>query len=147
GFVDEVPDTERDAIIHAVRRRLDQIPAPTVTFRHATIRSEAIALYPHPAGPLHTIRARIRDAIADVWGADRVPESGAGYQPHLSMTYVNKDAGPSSATDAITMLNLSPARLTLGSASCIALQRVNHAYHWHTYAAAHLADWPTRAPE
>lgn len=139
GFTDEVPDADRDAIIDATRRRLATIPAPTLTFHHVTLRPEAIALYPHPAEPVHRIRSEIREAIADVWGTSRVPESATGYEPHLSIAYVNKNTDPSRAIEAISALTANLTRLVLTSASCIALQGVNHAYHWDTHATAHLA--------
>ncbi|MGH3795171.1 MAG: 2'-5' RNA ligase family protein [Pseudonocardiaceae bacterium] len=139
GFTDQVSDTDRNAIIEATRRRLAEIPAPTLTFHHATIRPEAIALHPHPAQPVHTIRSHIRNAIADVWGTDHIPEPATGYQPHLSIAYANKNAEPLPAADAIAALSTDPAQLILTSASCIALTRINHTYHWDTHATAHLA--------
>lgn len=139
GFIDEVPDADRDVIIEAVSRRLASIPAPTLTFHHVTIRPEAIALYPNPTEPIHTIRFQIREAIAEVWGTDHVPETVTDYQPHLSTAYVNSQAEPSRIAEAISAKNVDPARLALTSTSFIAIQRVNHSYHWGTHATAHLA--------
>jgi hypothetical protein len=138
GFVDEVPDADRDTIIETVRRRLARIPAPTLTFRPATIRPEAIALYPDPTGPLHAIRSEIREAIAEVWTTDRVPEEATGYQAHLSIAYINKDAEPFPTIEAVSRLNPSSVSMTVKSASCITIQRVNHGYNWHNKATVHL---------
>jgi 2'-5' RNA ligase len=139
GFIDEVSDIDRDAIIEAASRRLAKIPAVTLTFHHVAIRPEAIALYPNPIGPVRTIRSEIREAIAGVWGANRVPESADNYQPHLSIAYVSSHAESSRVAEVISAENPDPARLVITSASCIAIQRVNHSYHWDTHATAHLA--------
>jgi hypothetical protein len=139
GFTDEVTDADRNAIIDATCRRLATIPAPRLTFHHATIRPEAIALYPHPPEPVHTIRAGIRQAIVDVWGTNRIPETATGYEPHLSIAYVSNNTDSSPAAEAISAINIDPTQLVLTSASCIALQRVNHAYRWDTHTTAHLA--------
>jgi hypothetical protein len=139
GFIDEVSDTDRDAIIDAASRRLAKIPAPTLTFHHVTIRPEAITLYPNPTEPVRTIRSEIREAIAGVWGTNQVPEIADNYQPHLSIAYVNSHAESSRVAEVMSAKSPDPARLVLTSASCIAIQRVNHSYHWDTHATAHLA--------
>jgi 2'-5' RNA ligase len=139
GFVDEVSDTDRDAIIKAANRRLAIISAPTVTFRHVTIRPEAVTLYPHPAESVRAIRAEIREAIADVWGTSHVPETADKYQPHLSIAYVNSEAESSHVAETLSVKNYDPVRLVLKFASCIAIQRANHLYHWDTHATVHLA--------
>lgn len=139
GFVDEVSDTDRNAIIHAASQRLATIQAPTLTFHLVTIRPEAITLYPHPTEPVRAIRSEIRKAIADIWGANHVPENTDNYQPHLSIAYVNSHAESSRVADLLSAKNFDPVRLTLTYAYCIAIQRINHAYHWDTQAAVNLA--------
>lgn len=139
GFADEVSDTDRDAIINAASRRLATIQAPTLTFHHITIRPEAITLYPNPTQPVRTIRAEIRQAIADVWGISHVPDAADTYQPHLSIAYVNSHAQPPRIVEVLSAKNPDPARVVVTFASCIAQQRVNHSYQWDTRAAAHFA--------
>jgi 2'-5' RNA ligase len=139
GFADEVPDTDRDAIIDAASRRLATIPPPTLTFHHITIRPEAITLYPNPTEPVRTIRAEIRQAIADVWGINHVPDAADTYQPHLSIAYVNSHAEAPCIVEVLSAKNPDPARVVVTFASCIAQQRVNHSYQWDTHAAAHFA--------
>jgi 2'-5' RNA ligase len=139
GFVDEVSEADRDAIIEAARRRLATIPALALSFHHATIRPEAIALYPHPAEPVHTIRTAIRHAIADIWGTNHIPEPVTGYQPHLSIAYANTYTDAAAAAETITALTTDPVQLILTSAFCIALQRTNHTYHWNTHTTVLLA--------
>jgi 2'-5' RNA ligase len=139
GFTDEVSDTDRDAIIDAASRRLATIPPPTLTFHHITIRPEAISLYPNPVEPVRTIRAEIREAIADVWGTNHVPDPADTYQPHLSIAYVNRHAEAPRIVDVLSAQNPGPARVVVTFASCIAQQRVNHSYEWDARAAAHFA--------
>lgn len=139
GFADRVSDADRDAIIQAARYRLAEIPSPVLTFQHASIRSEAIALYPYNLESIQAIRTHIRQAIADAWGADKVPEPSAGYEPHLSVAYVNNDAEPSIALNALSAFRTESVQLTPAAVSCIALQRVNHAYHWTTHGTVPLA--------
>lgn len=114
-------------------------PRTKLTFHHATIRPEVIALYPHPAEPVDVIRSQIRQAIADVWGTDFTSEAATGHQPHLSIAYANKKSGVVTSRRTRIRTHVHPARLFLVSVSCIALQRVNHAYRWDTHATVHLA--------
>ena len=139
GFADEISDTDRDAIIEAARRRVAKIPAPNLTFHHITIRPEAITLYPNPTEPVRTIRAEIREAVADVWGTNHVPDAADNYQPHLSIAYVNSHAEAPRIVDVLSAKNADPARVVVTFASCIAQQRINHSYQWDTRAAAHFA--------
>jgi hypothetical protein len=57
----------------------------TITLGPARVDPEALMLPVHPAQPV----ARLRAAIADVWGPDNVPEDADGFRPHVSLAYSN----------------------------------------------------------
>ena len=107
---------------------------PPLTFHQATIRAEAIALYPRPTETVAAIRDAIRQSIADLWERDRVPELNASYQPHLSLAYVNADASLVPVAEALGHLDIAPARKVIPSVVGIGLQRAGHKYRWNRYS-------------
>lgn len=138
GFTDEVPQADAHAIAHAASELLADIPTPTLVFDRPVIRPEAIAFTPQPASAVHTIRTRIRQAIAQVWGADHVPENPDGYQPHLSLAYVNTPGPATAVRSALDTTTTTPATATITTASLITLERTGHLYRWQPFTTAEL---------
>ena len=138
GFVDEVPARDLDALTTAVGRELADLRPPTVRFHHAAARPEAIVLYPYPALDVQTIRGAVRHAITTTLGRERVTEPDTGYQPHLTVAYVNR-SGPSAAIlDALTRVDPKPAYISIRAVSLIALERDVRGYRWQTIGVASL---------
>jgi 2'-5' RNA ligase len=132
GFTDEVSDQDITAIAEAAQRRLAKLSPVRLTFDRAVIRpsGEAIALPPEPADAVRAIRLAVRDAIAEVWGANRVPEAAEGFEPHVSIAYVN---APGTAAPILTALDRVPVAsvtVTVEAASLIILRRDNRVYMW-----------------
>lgn len=93
GFTDEVDRGGLDRMIEATRKRCAQLEPFAVTIGPAQVDPETIQMPVRPAEPLIQVRAAIRDAIADVWGADNVPEAVHGFRAHVTLGYSNA-AGP-----------------------------------------------------
>lgn len=148
GFTDEVSDQDVAAIAEAARRRLAQLPPARLTFHRAVIRpsGEAIALPPAPVEAVRTIRFAIRDAIAEVWGKDGVPEPAEGFQPHVSMAYVNAPGLAAPMYAALDRANVEPATVTVNHAALIILGRDDRLYQWSDHAAAPLSCDPPINP-
>jgi 2'-5' RNA ligase len=142
GFLDQVTEQDAHRIASAATTRLARLPAPDLTFHQLTVRPEAITLPPEPADPIHRIRAAIRASIAEVWGPDHVPEPTHGYQPHVSLAYVNTDGPAAPVLAAVADLPTTPARVRIHEASLIILNRDQRMYQWRTFTTAPLADSP-----
>jgi len=130
GFTDEVSDEDISAIANAARHRLAQLPPARFTFHRAVVRPEAIALPPRPADAVRTIRSTVREAIADVWGADRVPEQAEGFQPHVSMAYINTAGLSAPIVAALDRVTVAPVSVMVAEASLIVLGRDSRVYQW-----------------
>lgn len=129
GFVDEVDEARLTDIVAAARSRLARLAPLNVQFGPMTVRREALALYPRPAGPFLAVRSGIRAAIDAVTGA--VPEPEAGYQPHLSLAYANADTDVQPVLDLLRgMTSVAPALATIRRVSLIELERDGHRYRW-----------------
>jgi 2'-5' RNA ligase len=142
GFTDKVSDQDISAIADAARHRLAQLAPARLTFHRAVVRPEAIALAPQPADTVRTIRSTIRDAIADIWGADRVPESAEGFQPHVSMAYINTPGLAAPIIAALDSVEVEPAIVTVDHAALIVLGRDTRVYQWADQTTARLACRP-----
>lgn len=138
GFTDEITDTDAYTITEATGQLLADLPAPTLAFHQPVIRPEAIAFTPRPADAVRLIRARIRDAIGHVWRPDNIPENPDGYEPHLSIAYVNTPGLATTVRKALDAVSPEPANATITTASLIKLERTGHLYHWTCFAVLHL---------
>lgn len=132
GFTDEVSDADIDRIVEATRDRLRTITPPKATIGPARTASEGIAFNVEPVEPLAALRNELRAAIADVWGADHVPESD-DFTPHVSVAYSNT-TGPGDAYDAALAGENGTAGLLVDAVQLIVLDRDQHMYEWTTRA-------------
>jgi hypothetical protein len=108
GFSDEVSDGDLLAITAAARGRLAVVRAAEVTVSAPHAASEGAASRVGPAGSLNPAREALRAAIADVWGADKVPEprNGPRTSPTLTPT-------PMPTADSMTLRSAASPRCRL----------------------------------
>lgn len=138
GFTDEVLPADAAKIAEAVQERCRALTPFPVTLGPAVIDPEVVRLRVSPPEPVAELRATIRAAIADVWGADNVPEQEAGFTPHVSVAYSNA-AGPAQPIiDAVTADRPPPAAALISEAQLIILNRDHREYQWTEYATAPL---------
>jgi 2'-5' RNA ligase len=138
GFVEDVTAAQVDDLLQAAKSRLSKLEPLKVRFHRPVIRPEAIALPPNPFAPVQEIRHTVRAAIADVFGADSVPDSADNYQPHISLAYVSTPQPASVTLDAINRVTIDPADLTISAVSLIEMHRDNRMYEWRTVEAVPL---------
>jgi 2'-5' RNA ligase len=132
GFVDETSDEDVAAIVEATRRRLADVTPIRLTFDRPIQRPEALAIHPTPAEPLVEVRTMLRDAIAEVWGPDKVEGSADGFQPHVSLAYVNAPGPSDEIVASIDQVTAEPVELVVDTVSLIELFRDGHLYRWDT---------------
>jgi 2'-5' RNA ligase superfamily len=80
------------------------------------------------------VRAVVRAAIADVAGPDGVPEAADGYQPHISLAYVNRDRSATDLLRAIQRVDGDPVDVAVLAVSLIEMHRDRRMYEWRTVA-------------
>jgi 2'-5' RNA ligase len=140
GYTDEVDETDAQKITEAVRRHCARLAPLAVTIGPAQLDPEGVPLPVTPVEPLAHLRAEIRAGIADVWGADRVPEPIEGFHPHVTLAYSNA-AGPA-APHAELLAGLEPmsVEVTIRASQLIILGRDTHLYSWQPYVTVPLGD-------
>ena len=138
GFTDEVGRADVEAIVKAAQTRCARLTSFMATVGPPTVAAEAIPMVVRPVEHLVDLRSSIRNAIADIWGRDRVPEPAEGWCPHISLAYSNA-AGPAQPiTDALTAYPQQTAEITISAVSLIKLSRDRRMYEWDDVAAVRL---------
>ena len=138
GFTHDVPTADVDQIVAAARARLARLEPFQIALGPADVDPEVVRLKVTPAEPVARLRAQLRGAIADVWGADQVPEDEADFTPHVSLAYSNRDADMQPILDASTSITTEPATTTIRRADLIQLHRDHQQYEWTTYVQVPL---------
>jgi 2'-5' RNA ligase len=137
GFTDEIDRDDIDAIIHAAARRLAELRPFEVTLGPPQVDPEGVPMPVRPVEPLDEVRGRVRAAIADVWGADQVPEAESWW-PHVTLAYANT-AGPiEPVADALATQPEQTADVEITAVSLIDLNRDNKTYEWVNVATVRL---------
>jgi len=138
GFVNEVSGDDVDAIVAHARTRCAALAPMKLTFGAPHVDPESIQIAIEPAEAVRNLRAAIRAAIGDVWGADHVPEAAEPYDPHMSLAYINADGPVGPLADALGRLPKLSAAAIVSSCQLIILNRDNGMYVWEPYATVNI---------
>lgn len=133
GFTDEVSGADIAAIAKAATARLESIEPVELTFNRPVTDPEALQFHVQPADGMRGIRLAVRQAIADVWGAERVPDSEQ-WTPHVSIAYSNSDGPIEPYAKALDSVQAEPVTITVRRIQLIVLDRDEHVYRWTTKA-------------
>lgn len=138
GFTDAIEPADVDAIVQATKRRVTELRPFTVTIGPPHVDPETIQMPVQPVEPLQQLRAKVRQAIAEVWGADHVPEVAEGWRSHVSLAYSNA-AGPAEPiAEALAAQPAQTAEVEIAAISLIDLNRDHQAYEWVDVAMVRL---------
>jgi 2'-5' RNA ligase len=138
AFTDEISQQDIADIADAARKRLANQRPVSLTIGPAIVDPEAIMFEVMPPDALAPVRTAIRSAIADVRGAEQVPESDE-WTPHISLAYSNSDGLAAPFIDAVSSVSNPPATLTVSKVHLIELNRDTHLYQWATTAEIPLS--------
>ncbi|MEU3984432.1 2'-5' RNA ligase family protein [Streptomyces sp. NPDC026672] len=138
NFVEEIAESDIEAVVGAARSRLSAVPAFDVQFGPETIDSEAVLLPARPSEPVRSVRNAIRAAMADVLGAPNVPEQADGFTPHMSVAYSAADGPVAPIVEALATLDTRSAPAHISAAELIVIHRDNQMYEWQSYATVPL---------
>jgi 2'-5' RNA ligase len=140
GFADEVADDDVAAIVRAARDRCRQLAPFDLALGPVDPDAEGIGLLITPWTPVEQVRSAIREAIADVWGPDRVPESADGFRPHVTVAYSAANAPVDEVRERLDRLRTVPSvTVRVDQAQLIRLSRDDRVYRWEVVDSAPLA--------
>jgi 2'-5' RNA ligase len=143
GFTDEVSDSDCRAIAVAARDGCAQLAPFQLTFDQVEVRAEAIAFRPSPPAPVAMLRDTVRSAIAAVLGTiPEAPEHAHGFQPHVSLAYVNAPGPAAPLVEAVDGVREAPVSVLVRAASLIVLDRDERVYRWRTHETIALGTSP-----
>jgi 2'-5' RNA ligase len=133
GFVDEIDDAQRTAILGSLTRTLRLAQAPEVTFAAPTVTTEAVYLLAQPAEPLQDLKNLACRALAEAGCPNEAPAAGATarqYRPHVSIAYSSgaQAAGPISA--ALRHVEATPVTVRLDTVYFLEFHRDHRMYEW-----------------
>jgi 2'-5' RNA ligase len=139
GFVDEVDEGDLEKIVGAAQQRLSVLEPFQISLGPTVVDPEVVRLKVAPPEPVVRLRHELRAAIAEVWGAVRVPEEADDFTPHVSLAYSNRPGDMQPILEAANGAGPTPGTVTLTHADLILLNRDNKRYEWTTYAEVALA--------
>lgn len=132
GFVDELDRAQVEDLSAALAEALRAIDPPTVTFSEAVVRPEAVYLPAQPTGGIEAVRTATRKVIAATLGPDARLDETAGYRPHVSVAYSNRDQDAAPVVAALSRVHPTPTTATLRRVGLLTFHRDNRMYEWTT---------------
>ncbi|WP_433519993.1 2'-5' RNA ligase family protein [Nonomuraea sp. CA-143628] len=139
GFTNEVSDGQLDAIAAAVTERVASIGPVAVTLGPPVVDPEGVNLPVRPVEAVDAVRRAVRDGIADIWGAGRVPEAEDRFVPHVSLAYSHTSGASLATIRDILARHAAAIPAVLTRASLIDINRDNGMYQWTLIRRASLA--------
>jgi 2'-5' RNA ligase len=133
GFVDQVGEVGRAAVLDALTRGLRDAVVPKVTFARPTVVREAIYLLAEPPDELQQLRMAAREAISEALGADRIPdalEHSQDYHPHVSVAYSSATQPSGPILEALATVQPTPVTVRLDTVYLLEFHRDHRMYEW-----------------
>ncbi len=138
GFVEQVERDQVDAIVAAARTRCADLAPFPLSIGAPHVNPESVQISVEPADAVREVRTTLRAAIADVWGAEGVPEPAEPYRPHLSLAYANADSPAAPLVEALAHGPEATATAHIRSCQLIVINRDERMYVWEPYATVTL---------
>ncbi|WP_218061776.1 2'-5' RNA ligase family protein [Planobispora rosea] len=137
GFTDEVSTDDVDAIAAAVTSRLKAMEPVELTFTRPVTDPEALQFHVQPAEGIREVRRAVRAGIAEVWGADRIPDPEE-WTPHVSIAYSNSDGPVEPYAKALDGVEAEPVTVRVSQIQLIVIDRDERLYRWDTHIGVPL---------
>ncbi|WP_344915140.1 2'-5' RNA ligase family protein [Streptosporangium oxazolinicum] len=137
GFADEVSQEDLAAIGAAATERLANLGPIEVRLGSVLADAEGVHLPVRPVEAVAVVRQAVREAIGEVWGEGRVPESAEGFHPHVSLAYANTSGVPLAPIREALSRYADVVPLTLRRVALIDLNR-DEGYRWRTVLTSSL---------
>jgi 2'-5' RNA ligase len=130
GFTDEVSEQALQEIAAAVSERVAGLGPVPVKLGPPVVDPEGVNLPVQPAEAVDVVRRAVRAGIAEVWGAERVPEAEAGFTPHVSLAYSHTSGRPLAPIQGVLERHAAALPAVLTRVSLIDINRDDRVYVW-----------------
>ncbi|MDP4511746.1 2'-5' RNA ligase family protein [Nonomuraea turcica] len=147
GFTDEVSDETMSTIAAAVSGRVAGLGPVPVTVGPPVVDPEGVNLPVRPAPAVEVVRRAVREGIADVWGANRVPEADDGFVPHVSLAYSHTSGAPLAPIRDTLARHAATIPAVLTRVSLLNINRDNGMYQWQLIQRTSLGSAATSRPD
>lgn len=134
GFTDELPPGVADLVAAAARSACSRISPFTMTLRPATLADQGVVFLAGPRGPLTEVQQAIQGAAIDVLGADRAPEVGKRFVPHVSVAYCNAGGDAAPLRARLAAIEPQSASTLVREVALLEVSRDTHVYQWRNIA-------------
>jgi 2'-5' RNA ligase len=135
GSVDDIAEDGVAALVGAAQQRLAELQPAELTFGPAEVQWEGVTLTAIPAESVAAVLRALRTAIADVFGADRVPGAqDEAWWPHVSLADASARVPAATVLEAIAERPVEPVTITIDHVSLIKLRRDGRCYVWSPVA-------------
>lgn len=138
GFTDEVERSDVEQIIQAARRRCSELEPITLQIGPPIVDRETVQMPAQPPDPVVSLRLTLRQAIADVWGSENIPEEMIGFHPHVTLAYSNGTSSMSEIESSLDAVGSLVGKAQISAVSLIDLNRDRKRYEWTEVAAVRL---------
>ena len=138
GFTDEVPQERLDGLVDTARRRLTGFAPLSLAFHRAVVLPESLSLPAEPQTTLLELRAALREATAEVVGAEQLPGEPEEVDRHISLAYSTTDGPAIFAVATLSGTDVDPTTAKAGAVSLVRLNRDHSCSEWETVAEVPL---------
>ncbi|MGF7234731.1 MAG: 2'-5' RNA ligase family protein [Frankia sp.] len=134
GFTDEILAGDLATITDTARRLCAPVPPITMTLRPAVLVDQAAIFPASPRGPLTDLQTALQTAIASVLPAERVPDYGAAFIPHVTVAYSNTAGDAAVVHDHLAAVEPRSTATDIRAVHLVEISRDTHVYQWRTVA-------------
>jgi 2'-5' RNA ligase len=139
AFVDEITDSDVEAMVGEARRLLHSVEPISVTLGRVLYHPQAVTLAIEPLGALDPVLHAVQAATRSI-GCDGHTDTNP-WVPHVSVAYSNS-SGPVGPVIAALGRRLPMLDVAIRSVSLVAQTQVGHTWQWRPIAEIPFAGQP-----
>ena len=138
GFTDEVGLPVVEQIVDATRLRCSKLEPLRLQIGPPKVDPESVQMPVRPPDQVISLRLALRQAIADVWGAENTPETMDGFRPHVTLAYSHGSASMPEIESSLHIAGSLTGDALISAVSLIELNRDRKRYEWTETATVNL---------
>jgi 2'-5' RNA ligase len=131
GFIDEVPDSQVESLLDAAQDALAEASPLTLSFHHAVVLPESLALPAEPQAQVTELRSTLRGVTTSVLGAE-IPAEPDETDQHVSLAHPNADGPAVFAAATLSGTVVDPTTAQVAAVSLVKLIRDHASSEWET---------------
>jgi 2'-5' RNA ligase len=140
GFTDEVGRPAVEQIVESTRLICSKLEPLRLQIGPPKVDPESVQMPVRPPEQVISLRLALRQAIADVWGAENTPETMDGFRPHVTLAYSNGSASIPEIESSLQVAGSLTGDALISAVSLIELNRDRKRYEWTEIATVRLGE-------